>query len=353
MNRMQLGGSVAALILLVGCELPRPKTVQFGFRGVGIEQGYSPEAMAKTAAANALPKVIAPAPADSLIAGKMYQNVPVLGHLSNAEFVRTMAAITDWVAPKTGPDAGCAYCHDVTNMASEVKYQKAVSRRMLQMTQNINANWTSHVVQTGVTCYTCHRGAPVPTGTWFYTDANQGLRHYLDRNDIRVQTPAALRSEVDNPASIKQTEYTYAVMLSMSGSLGVNCTYCHNSRQWSSWEESSPKRLLALRGVRMVRDLNLNYMLSLQDAWPADRHAKVHLADDGTLLNQHIAPAISRGPMGDGAKLQCSTCHQGIYKPLYGQPLASGFPGLYPAPKPVAPVADTAAVVATVTPPKP
>ena len=38
------------------------------------------------------------------------------------------------------------------------------------------------------------------------------------------------------------------------------------------------------------------------------------------------------GPMGDGAKLQCSTCHNGIYKPLYGRPMAPDYPGMYPAP---------------------
>ncbi len=347
MIRMPIGGSLAAMILLAGCEVPPQKSVQLGYRGVGIQQVYSPERLAATAALHAVPKVQPPAPADSTLAANVYQNVPVLGHLSNAEFVRTMAAITEWVAPKTGPDAGCAYCHNTANMASEEKYQKGVSRTMLRMTQNINANWTGHVVQTGVTCYTCHRGNQVPTGTWFYTDVNQSLRHYLDRSDVRVQTATALRSEQDNPTSVNQTEYTYGLMIGMSSSLGVNCTYCHNSRQWSSWEQSSPKRLLALRGVRMVRDLNLNYMLPLQDSWPSARHAAVHLTADGTLVTPHINANISRGPMGDGAKLQCSTCHQGVYKPMYGKPMAAEYPGLYPGPAAPAQVADTVAVVAS------
>ena len=31
-----------------------------------------------------------------------------------------------------------------------------------QMTKAINTEWQSHVKETGVTCYTCHRGQPTP-----------------------------------------------------------------------------------------------------------------------------------------------------------------------------------------------
>jgi hypothetical protein len=38
---------------------------------------------------------------------------------------------------------------------------------MVEMTQLINSDWQPHVAQTGVTCYTCHRGEPVPSAIWF------------------------------------------------------------------------------------------------------------------------------------------------------------------------------------------
>ncbi|MDV7400505.1 photosynthetic reaction center cytochrome c subunit family protein, partial [Arthrospira platensis SPKY1] len=47
------------------------------------------------------------------------------------------------------------------------KYTKVVARRMLQMTQHVNVDWKDHVKDTGVTCYTCHRGQPVPSQVWF------------------------------------------------------------------------------------------------------------------------------------------------------------------------------------------
>ena len=89
--------------------------------------------------------------------------MPVLGHLSVAEFTRNMAAITEWVAP----EEGCAYCHDLENMGEDTKYTKVVARRMIEMTQHINADWKPHVADTGVTCYTCHRGKAVPLQVWF------------------------------------------------------------------------------------------------------------------------------------------------------------------------------------------
>ena len=38
---------------------------------------------------------------------------------------------------------------------------------MLQMMRHINQDWKTHVAETGVVCYTCHRGNPVPANIWF------------------------------------------------------------------------------------------------------------------------------------------------------------------------------------------
>ena len=326
-------------LALGACERPPVESVQQGFRGVGIVHVDNPRRLAEEVAAVAavipdLPPVndftnAPPAPAGT------FQNVQVLGHLSEIEFNRTMAALTAWVAQNIPDDwpatnRGCNYCHvvqdGVADFASDDIYTKVVARRMLQMTQTINAQFSSHVKETGVTCYTCHVGQPVPQNIWFYTDVNQPLRHYLDRDDIRVQSNVALTSESTNRSSIKQTEYTYALMMDMSDGLGVNCTYCHNSARWASWEESSPQRLTALRGLRMIRVLNMDYLVPLQPEWPENR----------------------LGPMGDGPKMSCATCHNGAWAPQYAAPAAkaAGWPGLYPAPAglvPPAPLADTTA----------
>ena len=106
----------------------------------------------------------------------------MLNDLSADQFNRVMLSITEWVAPQQG----CAYCHNVENLADDSLYTKIVARRMLQMTRHINTDWKAHVATTGVTCYTCHRGNPVPANIWYHPGAphaggfaatNNGMGH--------------------------------------------------------------------------------------------------------------------------------------------------------------------------------
>ncbi len=333
-------------------EMNRPPIVgvQSGFRGTGMQQVYSPAALEALAIQAKVPRSLPPASPAGVKASVAYKNVKVLGDLSVGQFTRLMVSITQWVAPKQG----CAYCHNVRNMADDSNYTKIVARRMIQMTQNINGNWQSHVKATGVTCYTCHGGNPVPKYLFYnnpgpeaaggLAESQTGMGHpsaiaasaslpydpltpYLEHDEtIRVQSTTAL--PVDNMSSIKQTEWTYSLMMMMASSLGVNCTYCHNSRAFSDWSQSSPARVTAWYGIRMVRDLNTNYLDPLNNVFPPYR----------------------KGVLGDSPKIYCATCHQGIYKPLYGVSMVSTFPELK---GPIKTVADTTPAPAVATPPAP
>jgi photosynthetic reaction center cytochrome c subunit len=317
---------------LAGCERPPIEAVQNGYRGTGMEQINNPRTLAVKVAVNQAPVAPEAASPDGPKAKDIYKNVQVLGDLSVAQFSRTMASITQWVAP----EAGCAYCHNVANFAEDSLYTKVVARRMVQMTQHINSDWKQHVAATGVTCYTCHRGNNIPANVWFapkdrkYENgllgdlAGQNLAsksagltslpfdpfspYLLGSQEIRVNGKQALAATgADaNRSSLKQTEHTYALMEHMSESLGVNCTYCHNSRSFQSWEQSRPQRVTAWYGIRMARDLNNDYMTPLTGTFPAHR----------------------LGPKGDVAKLNCTTCHQGAFKPLYGAQMAKDYPEL-------------------------
>ena len=295
----------AAMLLLAACEGGKKESVQVGYRGLGEEINYKKSALPAVAAANVAPPSLPPAASPSPVV--QWQNVQVLTDVSANEFNRTMAAMTQWVSPKQS----CAYCHNVANFASDEKYTKIVARRMLQMTRDINGNYKAHVQQTGVTCYSCHRGNNVPqAGLWYYTDQNQYLRAYLDRSDVRVQSQTVAHTNANN-SSIKQAENTYALMIGMSKSLGVNCTYCHNSRSWTTWQNAPPARITALYGLRMTRHINSEYITSLQGTLPQNRLGPTH---------------------ADVPKLQCSTCHQGVYKPLLGAQMAKDYPALWGAP---------------------
>lgn len=330
--------AVASTIIIQDWERPPIDTVQRGYRGTGMVEVYNPRFVAAQQANNVVPEAIPAADPTGTLASEVYENVQVLGHLDDAEFTRLMVAITEWVSP----EEGCNYCHSEDgNFASDDKYTKVVSRRMLQMTQHINSSWDAHVGQTGVTCYTCHRGNPVPAAIWFANPGQPGVRgnmlgnsagqnqpsvvagysslpvdpfspFLLEENLIRVNGPTALPT--GNRQSIKQTEWTYSLMFHLSDSLGVNCTYCHNSRAFSSWETSNPARHTAWYGLRMVPELNRNYLEPLGPVYPAHR----------------------LGALGDAPKVNCATCHQGANKPLYGASMLADYPALA-APGPAAP----------------
>jgi len=300
----------ATLVTLSGCDLGGKTSVQRGYRGTGMELLVdNSEHEAKIAAID-IPEPLPPSPPPS--AGPLpWKNVQVLNDISVAELNRTMIAFTNWVAG-TG---NCAYCHNLRDLSADTTetgapiYTKLVTRRMIQMTRQVNGQYSQHVANTGVTCYTCHRGKPLPPGLWFYGKETDYLRHYLDRDGARVVTQAVAPSNA-NRSSVKQTEWTYALMISQSTSLGVGCTYCHNSRQFSSWEQSPPQRVVAYHGILMLRDLNQNYLSPLQT----------------------VFPAVRLGPMGDAPKAQCSTCHQGAYKPLYAAQMVKDYPALWGRP---------------------
>ncbi|GMA79430.1 hypothetical protein GCM10025880_58470 [Methylorubrum aminovorans] len=249
------------------------------------------------------------------------------------EFNRLMTSMTEWVSP----EQGCTYCHNTENMADDSLYQKQVARRMIQMVQHINTTWKEkHVGEAGVNCYTCHRGQPVPTNIWFqnpgpnyktgFIARNNGQnmaspsvglaslpydtlseffgKKDVDENLIRVNATTALPESKGKP--IQAAEKTYGLMMHMSSSLGVNCTYCHNTRAISNWEQSTPQRTLAWHAIRMVRDLNGDYIEPLTSTFPANR----------------------LGPTGDAPKLNCATCHNGQSKPLAGAHVIETYPEL-------------------------
>ena len=164
MGRMAKGLGLALVgLVLAGCERPIPESVQSGYRGTGMVQVYNARLLEVKTEKNQPPVAIPSAGSDGPKASQVYKNVKVLGDLSVGDFNRLMVSMTSWVAP----NEGCAYCHALPNFEDDSKYTKVVARRMVEMTQHINADWQPHVAQTGVTCYTCHRGEPVPSAIWF------------------------------------------------------------------------------------------------------------------------------------------------------------------------------------------
>ena len=315
---MIVGIAGLGLMLLAGCDLSPKTTTQTGYRGAGLDEIVDRRHLDKAAEIPAAPYPLPPDGGPT--ASTAYANLKVLGGLSKERFDHLMVEMNQWAAP---PAQGCNYCHNPKNMASDEKYTKIVARRMLQMTMDINARWSSHVKATGVTCYTCHRGNAVPAYRWAIApgtphpgsildnkhgqntpDPSVGYSSlpydpfaaYLDRaQQIRVAGDSPFPSP-RHVVSIADTEKTYGLMMHFSTSLGVNCTYCHNSQSFQAWNLSRAQRVTAYYGIRMVRDINEHYITSLASVFPSYR----------------------RGPLGDPFKVNCASCHQGQSKPLGG-----------------------------------
>ncbi len=180
---------------------------------------------------------------------------------------------------------------------------------MIQMVQHINADWQAHVAEraspaTPATAATrCRRTSGsttrarrTPSGMAETGDRQEHRRRVGRRQSSLPYDPftpflekrSDIRVQVDDGAagtdrqSIKQTEWTYALMIHFSQSLGVNCTYCHNT--------PVVRRLVAehaAAGDRLVRHPD--------GAGPQQR------------LPGHAAgrvPGVRRGPMDDVAEGQ-------------------------------------------------
>lgn len=319
---------VVCLVCVLTFQRPPVDVIATGPQGTGMQTLYNPAAVAKalgiSQAPQALPAIDAGPPA-----GSVYKNVQVLKNVSSGAFTRLMVSMTAWVAPQQG----CGYCHVAGNFASDAKYTKVVARRMIEFTIVVNTKYSDHVGDVGVTCYTCHRGNNAPANIWFtgvtpgsgagLAEVNMGKNlpeaavngsslpsdpftpFLLDHDNIRVSGGTALPTG-KNPASVKNTEWTYALMMHYSQSLGVSCEFCHDSRAFNDWSQSTPQRVTAFYAEAMLRDLNSNYLLPLTAEFPPS----------------------ARGSGGDVAKIDCATCHQGVYKPLFGAKMANQFPPL-------------------------
>ena len=233
------------------------------------------------------------------LAKDIYQNVQVLGDLTEDNFGRLMGAMTEWIAP----EEGCAYCHgdgDVETYGEDALYTKVVARRMIQMTQNVNENWSGHVnanKEVGVTCFTCHRGQHVPSEIWFnitpVNEASAGWSANQNRATVLSQSTSLpsdalekyllgyetigvhdYESRVANEPGdplIQNAERTYSLMNYFSNSLGRNCVLCHNSRAFYDAEQVTPQWGTASLGIGMVQEMNNDYLVPLQDVYPETR----------------------------------------------------------------------------------
>lgn len=307
-----VGGAVLVAALLVAWGWPLAvESSQTGPRGTGMSvTKFAADVAEPDPGIEAYAASVAAATADAVAV----VDSPVSDALTRA--MRQWTGIPDLYSGKDG------------------SYQDAVAGTMVAMTQALNDDWSGHVAVngTGVTCFTCHRGQPVPSNIWFRVDPvvetmvgwsavqnratklsqstslpSDALQKLLvEEGVIKVHD---LEPRVDNEgtATWQDTERTFSLMNYFSNSLNANCNFCHNSRAFYDPAQVTPQWATALLGIDMVRDLNVTYLEPIRDTLPPERLGPVH---------------------ADAPKAACATCHKGYTKPLQGLQMLADWPEL-------------------------
>ncbi|MBK44894.1 MAG: photosynthetic reaction center cytochrome c subunit [Roseovarius sp.] len=327
-----VGGAVFAATMLVAFGQPyATDSLQTGPRGTGMSVPEFEADLAKpdpgiagflaTTSAPVIPQ------GGEEAARTARENVPPgLEDLTVENYDRLLAAMRAW----TGiPDL----------FENPDSYQTAVGHTMIAMTRTINEEWAGHVnanKQVGVTCYTCHRGQPVPSDIWFrISPVNESAEGWsANQNRVTVQSQFTslpsdalekylldgetigvhdLESRVagvpgqDGYPGIQQAERTYSLMNYVSNSLGVNCVFCHNSRAFYDGAQVTPQWATESLGIQMVLALNNDWLVPLEGLLPENRLGPVH---------------------ADAPKAACKTCHKGYQQPLQGTNVIADWPEL-------------------------
>lgn len=251
-------------------------------------------------------------------------NVQVLTGMSSAQIWTYMQQYVSG-----GLGVSCQYCHNINNFASDEYPQKLAARSMLYLVSDVNSqfivglpNWKGNYVQ----CATCHNNKPNNLESF----GEQFVKSVpdipvtvdpLDAAGLPILDPAAKPVELQTPLGLQDAVLYYIynyqvwkpydpadpesgrgslaltyeggrtqdqvtinqnVMNYQSWSLGVGCTYCHNSRNFTAYE-TGPAGTLSnqaygynkLKAQRMMQlttwlqDNWLNYGALPKDAVPA------------------------------------------------------------------------------------
>ena len=373
-----IGAAAVVLVALFLGFVPQWRSpgpsVEVGPAGQAMVQ-FAPteaEAAAQTRPAPRLPTVAD----DARPSTAAFKNVKVLTDVNAGDFMRLQYALTAWVSPRQG----CGFCHAGSDYASDANPHKAAARTMLAMTRHINADWRGHVGAAGVTCFSCHQGQPIPAQVWFQSPPraqphgaeagddwneaartvrgffpNQGYEEYL-----LEATPAKGQALTTLPKgtapSFTEVKRLYEAMMQMSDGMGVNCGYCHQSRNFADWSLSTPMRWSGESGITMTRDINRDFLLKVAQEDPVTRW------QSGNPRPLSLPARLRGAQVGDGLA-DCATCHRGAPKPRDPAAPPGGFPGLAPAatptsepppaPLPAAPVRVASVRVASAAPPPP
>lgn len=287
-------------------------------------------------------------------------NVQVLQGMSSAQIWTYMQQYVSG-----GLGVGCQYCHNINNFASDEIPQKASARAMLRLVNDVNSefivglpNWRGNYVQ----CATCHNNQPNNMEGFGAQFANsvppiQVVVDPLDEQGQPIIDPALKPAEIAEPVLLtdsilfyiynyqvwrpfdendpesgrgslaltledgrtqEQVTINQNVMNYQSWSLGVGCTFCHNSRNFVAYE-TDPAGNLA-NPVYALNKLKAQRMMQLT-TWLAANWLEYGAVGNAAIptIREGGASEYSYRQLSDGQFYNvpgCYTCHQGNSVPL-------------------------------------
>jgi photosynthetic reaction center cytochrome c subunit len=291
-------------------------------------------------------------------------NVQVLTGMSSAQIWLYMQQYVSG-----GLGVGCQYCHDLNNFAADTYPQKIAARNKLYLVSDVNSqfivdlpNWKGNYVQ----CATCHNNQPVNMESFGeqFTKSVPDIPvtvDPLDENGVAITDPALKPEAIRGPVSLQDAVLYYVynyqvwkpydpadpesgrgslaltydggrtqeqvtinqnVMNYQAWSLGVGCTYCHNSRNFTSYSDAPAN------GVPHSGNLaNLQYgynKLKAQRMLQLTTWLQDNWLNYGALPKDAVPTALEGGASRfsyqtlDGGVYNvpgCYTCHQGVNIP--------------------------------------
>jgi hypothetical protein len=96
-------------------------------------------------------------PAEGKTAEQVFKNIKVMKGTPADQVIVSMHLIRGALGVE------CEFCHDEKDRAADTKTEKETARAMMRMVNELNKN--NFEGKQEVTCYTCHRGSPIPATT--------------------------------------------------------------------------------------------------------------------------------------------------------------------------------------------
>jgi hypothetical protein len=174
----------------------------------------------------------------SKLAEQAYPNIEILKGIPAERVPAIMAMFSRSLG------APCTHCHVEGALDRGDKAQFAKAREMFRM-----QNWIAQNVKIESTCWTCHRGNPIPA---------PGPQIDTSLWPVSLELPVEQGAQ---PASNVYRNLTFfnsrvselkSTMLFMSASLGVGCSHCHVAGAWE--KDDKPAKNVARLMLVMVRD---------------------------------------------------------------------------------------------------